>query len=226
MRAIRRGDRGPAVAEIRAILTGLDLLATVRPDADEFDDATERAVRAFQQARGLSVDGRGRRGDLAGPGRRPVAARRPHALPRGARPAHRRGRPVTAGTTAGDGVRRRPRRRHLRRAHRPGGGPVPARGRADARRLLRPADDERAAPARPQGGRRPPAVAARGRRDSAQSGPTLVGKTHRHRPGPRRRRPRRGGARRAAALDRGGPGVRPGQPGWRAGSPRPACGCT
>ena len=35
---------------------------------------------------------------------------------------------------------------------------------------------------------------------------------HRHRPGPRRRRPRRGGARRPAALDRGRPGVRPGRP--------------
>ncbi|TDC36394.1 N-acetylmuramoyl-L-alanine amidase [Micromonospora sp. KC213] len=56
MRPIRPGDRGPAVAEIRRILTGLDLLP---PSADDtFDTATERAVRAFQQSRGLSVDGR------------------------------------------------------------------------------------------------------------------------------------------------------------------------
>ncbi|GAB3184106.1 N-acetylmuramoyl-L-alanine amidase [Micromonospora palomenae] len=56
MRPIRPGDRGPAVTEIRTVLTGLELL----PPAigDEFDVATERAVRAFQQSRGLSVDGR------------------------------------------------------------------------------------------------------------------------------------------------------------------------
>ncbi|WFE95536.1 N-acetylmuramoyl-L-alanine amidase [Micromonospora sp. WMMD987] len=56
MRPIRPGDRGPAVAEIRAVLTGLDLLRAV--PGDEFDSATERAVRAFQQSRGLSADGR------------------------------------------------------------------------------------------------------------------------------------------------------------------------
>ncbi|MFJ6163625.1 N-acetylmuramoyl-L-alanine amidase [Micromonospora orduensis] len=59
MRPIRPGDRGPAVTEIRTILTGLDLLtSTAGPNADEFDLDTERAVRAFQQSRGLSVDGR------------------------------------------------------------------------------------------------------------------------------------------------------------------------
>ncbi len=55
MRAIRQGDRGPAVTEIKAILAGLDLLTAA--SSDEFDDATDRAVRAFQQVRGLSVDG-------------------------------------------------------------------------------------------------------------------------------------------------------------------------
>lgn len=55
MRVIRRGDRGPAVAEIKAILAGLGLLPTTGDD--EYDDATDRAVRAFQQVRGLSVDG-------------------------------------------------------------------------------------------------------------------------------------------------------------------------
>lgn len=59
MRPIRRGDQGAAVVEIRAILNGLDLLD--RPGdptlVGTFDDATEQAVRAFQQSRGLSVDG-------------------------------------------------------------------------------------------------------------------------------------------------------------------------
>ena len=59
MRAIRRGARGAAVAEIRSILVVLELL--VDPpltQADpEFDAETERAVRAFQQSRGLTVDG-------------------------------------------------------------------------------------------------------------------------------------------------------------------------
>ncbi|MFI6782300.1 N-acetylmuramoyl-L-alanine amidase [Micromonospora sp. NPDC050276] len=58
MRPIRPGDRGPAVTEIRTILTGLDLLTAAGPQTDEFDLDTERAVRAFQQSRGLSVDGR------------------------------------------------------------------------------------------------------------------------------------------------------------------------
>lgn len=56
MRPIRRGERGPAVAEIRRILTSLDLLPAGEP-SDEFDARTERAVCAFQQSRGLSVDG-------------------------------------------------------------------------------------------------------------------------------------------------------------------------
>lgn len=57
MRPIRRDDQGPAVAEIRSILVNLDLLAPA-PGGDLFDDETERAVRAFQQCRGLSIDGR------------------------------------------------------------------------------------------------------------------------------------------------------------------------
>jgi N-acetylmuramoyl-L-alanine amidase len=54
VRSIRRGDSGPAVAEIRSILVGLDLLETA---SDVFDDATDVAVRAFQQSRGIGVDG-------------------------------------------------------------------------------------------------------------------------------------------------------------------------
>ncbi len=52
----RRGDRGPAVAEVHATLVGLGLLEAAPRDA-EFDDATDRAVREFQQRRGVSVDG-------------------------------------------------------------------------------------------------------------------------------------------------------------------------
>ena len=54
MRSIRRGDSGPAVAEIRSILVGLELLET---PGDAFDDGMDTAVRAFQQSRGLGVDG-------------------------------------------------------------------------------------------------------------------------------------------------------------------------
>jgi N-acetylmuramoyl-L-alanine amidase len=59
MQAIRRGDRGDAVVEIRAILSSLTLLRDEAPlDPDQvFDGPLERAVRGFQQARGLSVTG-------------------------------------------------------------------------------------------------------------------------------------------------------------------------
>jgi N-acetylmuramoyl-L-alanine amidase len=53
---LRRGDTGPAVAEIQAALAGLGLLHGPPPHA-EYDEATEQAVRVFQQRRGLSVDG-------------------------------------------------------------------------------------------------------------------------------------------------------------------------
>ena len=84
MQILRLGDRGPAVADVRAALRSLGLLGGgVRPTAGqapggpldtiplrrtpldtaplesaEFDAATELAVRHFQQVRGLSVDGR------------------------------------------------------------------------------------------------------------------------------------------------------------------------
>ena len=54
MRSIRRGDTGPAVEEIQSILVSLELLPA---GAEAFDHATENAVRAFQQSRGISVDG-------------------------------------------------------------------------------------------------------------------------------------------------------------------------
>lgn len=57
MRPIRRGDRGAAVSEIRSILVGLGLLGAHDVGGEDFEAETERAVRAFQQSRGLSVDG-------------------------------------------------------------------------------------------------------------------------------------------------------------------------
>jgi N-acetylmuramoyl-L-alanine amidase len=56
--AIRLGDTGPVVAEIRDRLVRLDLLpAAPDTDRDRFDDAVDQAVRAFQQERGITVDG-------------------------------------------------------------------------------------------------------------------------------------------------------------------------
>lgn len=62
---LRRGDRGAAVVEIRAALSALGLLES--PDdsfttgrqvaLDVFDAELDHAVRAFQQRRGLIVDG-------------------------------------------------------------------------------------------------------------------------------------------------------------------------
>jgi N-acetylmuramoyl-L-alanine amidase len=67
MQVFRRGDRGPAVAEIRAKLERLGRLEPIAPagspqDAADpadlvFDDVTDHAVRGFQQERGLRVDG-------------------------------------------------------------------------------------------------------------------------------------------------------------------------
>jgi N-acetylmuramoyl-L-alanine amidase len=56
MQLIRRGDRGPAAAEVRTTLVALGLLAEGGP-ADELDHACELAVREFQQRRGLIADG-------------------------------------------------------------------------------------------------------------------------------------------------------------------------
>jgi N-acetylmuramoyl-L-alanine amidase len=58
----RLGDAGPAVAEIRGKLARLDLLESdverSIPDLQaHFDQECDRAVRAFQQQRGLTVDG-------------------------------------------------------------------------------------------------------------------------------------------------------------------------
>ena len=64
MRPLRHGDHGPAVAEIRSTLAGLGFL-NARPESSDawmgsdvvFDRELDGAVRAFQQQRGLLVDG-------------------------------------------------------------------------------------------------------------------------------------------------------------------------
>jgi len=52
----RLGDVGPAVADVQTTLRGLGLLVAM-PAEPVFDAATDKAVREFQQRRGLSVDG-------------------------------------------------------------------------------------------------------------------------------------------------------------------------
>ncbi len=58
MQPLSRGATGSAVAEVRRMLASLGLLGNNDPrSSDVFDDATELAVRHFQQRRGISVDG-------------------------------------------------------------------------------------------------------------------------------------------------------------------------
>lgn len=57
MRTIRRGDTGPAIIEIRQILHSLGLLPASARTGNEFDDEMVRAVREFQQSRGLTANG-------------------------------------------------------------------------------------------------------------------------------------------------------------------------
>ncbi len=57
---LRRGDRGPAVAEVREALASLHLMPSLNGtdrSLVEFDAATDGAIRNFQQRRGLIVDG-------------------------------------------------------------------------------------------------------------------------------------------------------------------------
>jgi N-acetylmuramoyl-L-alanine amidase len=57
---LRRGDSGPSVAAVRVTLASLGLIPPdpgAVPERAEFDAATDGAVRAFQQQRGLLVDG-------------------------------------------------------------------------------------------------------------------------------------------------------------------------
>src|ERR1700710_1439371 len=65
MSSLRRGDRGGPVTEIRAALSALGLMDSADSDLttgkhvalDVFDEELDQAVRAFQQHRGLLVDG-------------------------------------------------------------------------------------------------------------------------------------------------------------------------
>ena len=57
---LRRGDRGPAVADLRGALASWQLLPSVNGTDRrlvEFDDSVDRAIRDFQQRRGLIADG-------------------------------------------------------------------------------------------------------------------------------------------------------------------------
>lgn len=57
---LRRGDRGPAVADLRDALASLQLLPWLNGSDRtkvEFDDGVDRAIRDFQQRRGLIADG-------------------------------------------------------------------------------------------------------------------------------------------------------------------------
>ena len=58
---LRRGASGPVVAEVRSRLARLGYLPATAAGS-VFDSATDRAVRAFQQDRGINVDG------IVGPG--------------------------------------------------------------------------------------------------------------------------------------------------------------
>jgi len=58
MQVLRLGDRGSGVAEIRRVLAALGLLANVDPGTEDLlDQPAETAIRAFQQRRGLTMDG-------------------------------------------------------------------------------------------------------------------------------------------------------------------------
>jgi N-acetylmuramoyl-L-alanine amidase len=58
MQLLRLGDRDRGVAEVRRILASLGLLGNTDPGVEDlFDSSTETALRAFQQRRGLTIDG-------------------------------------------------------------------------------------------------------------------------------------------------------------------------
>ena len=57
MQLLRRGDAGPAVADVRTALEEMSLLERGAPGPAVFDPPLEAAVRLFQQQRGLITDG-------------------------------------------------------------------------------------------------------------------------------------------------------------------------
>ena len=195
MSSLRRGDRG-AVTEIRAawrrwlIDSPDDDLTTGKHVAlDVFDDDLDHAVRAFQQHRGLLVDG------VVGEATYRALKEASYRL--GARtlahqfgaPDVRRRRRHPAGPAAGPRLLHRPGRRPLRAADPQRSDVLPARVRPVPRRHLWPRDvallvlsrlagDRRLAARHPRGGAGPPLR------------PAAVGQADHHRSGPRRRRPR------------------------------------
>jgi N-acetylmuramoyl-L-alanine amidase len=54
---LRRGDRGPAVHAVRERLVATGDLPSSEGEQDVYDATVEHAVRAFQQRRGMLVDG-------------------------------------------------------------------------------------------------------------------------------------------------------------------------
>jgi N-acetylmuramoyl-L-alanine amidase len=54
---LRLGSTGAAVAEVRARLAYLGLITDTSPDPQVFDEELDRAVRTFQQERGIGIDG-------------------------------------------------------------------------------------------------------------------------------------------------------------------------
>ena len=56
-RLLRRGDVGDDVVELKRRLTATGSVSDLQTSDDVFDDACDSAVRHFQQARGLTVDG-------------------------------------------------------------------------------------------------------------------------------------------------------------------------
>ena len=88
----RRGDSGPAVAEIRALLERIGLLEGDPGAGSAYDERVELAVRNFQQQRGLTVDGDRRRLHLPPAGRGALDPRRPGAQPPARQPDGRRRR--------------------------------------------------------------------------------------------------------------------------------------
>ena len=226
MRPIRPGDRGPAVTEIRSVPDRPRPACRCRPRRRRVRRRPPNAaVRAFQQSRGLSVDGRvgaetWRALDAA---RWRLGARTLyHAVPT----------PLT-----GEDVR------SLQERLLEMGYDV---GRADAIYGIRTsravAQFQREVGLTPDGSCGPHTMDALRRlgrkvvggrpqwlRESdaiRQSGTGPRRPDRRHRPGARRHRPRRGGAATGRCA-----GPRPDRSttwpaGWRGGSPPPACGCT
>ena len=212
MYPLRPGDRGAAVADVRAALRSLDLLQPAAGDGGEtdgeavYDEATELAVRHFQQVRGLTVDGHvGEETYRAlSEARWSLGDRLLHHDPerpmRGDDVTNLQERLLELGYDAGraDGILGPETETGLRAFQRDYG--------LDRRRHVRAGHPARAAAAGPQGHRRPAAAAAAERLDGRER-PAPDRPRHRHRPRPRR------------ATRPASPRGRPPRPTWCSTSP-------